>query len=109
MISVGMECAAGGQATENRGPDFDLMKLSPSCPEGLYEIGASWFNVATVVRYYDCRINRQWEYLEESMDIGFSLVGAATLNLGQLVIGLFLKICDIRFEQNRVLQDKVEP
>jgi hypothetical protein len=58
MISVGMECAAGGQAIENRGPDFDLMKLSPSCPKGLYEVGACWFNVATVGRYNDCRINR---------------------------------------------------
>jgi hypothetical protein len=54
-----MECAAGGQATENRCPDFDLMKISPSCPKGLYEIGACWFNVGIVVRYNDCRINRQ--------------------------------------------------
>jgi hypothetical protein len=64
------------------------MKFSPSCPKGLYEIGASWFNVATVVRYNNCRINHQWEYLEESMDIRFSLVGTATLNLEELV-GLF--------------------
>jgi hypothetical protein len=109
MISLGMECAAGGQATKNRSPDFDLMKLSPSCPKGLYEISACWFNVATVVRYNYCRIYRQGEYFEESMNIGFSLVGAATLNLGNLVIGLFLKICDIRFEENRLLQDEMEP
>ena len=98
MISVSIECAAGGQATENRGPDFDLMKLSPSCPKGLYEIGASWFD-ATVVRYNDCRINRQWEYLEEGVDIGFPLVGATTLNLGKLLTGLFLRIQDIRRKQ----------
>jgi hypothetical protein len=99
MNDVGMECAAGGQATENRCPDFDLMKISPSCPKGLYEIGACWFNVGIVVRYNDCRINRQWEYLEEGMDIGFPLVGATTLNLGKLVTGLFLKIWDVRREQ----------
>ncbi len=58
MSGVGMKCAAGGQATENRGPDFDLMKLSPSCPKGLYEISACWFNVAVLVWYIDCRINR---------------------------------------------------
>ena len=85
MISFGMECAAGGQATKNRGPDFDLMKLSPSCPKSLYEIGASWFNVTTRIRYGGCRIGCQWKYLEESVNIRFPLVCAATLNLGELV------------------------
>jgi hypothetical protein len=43
------------------------------------------------------------------MDIGFPLVGAVTFDLGKLSIGLFLKIYDIRFEENRLLHDKGEP